>query len=189
MSALNDTTQLGNLIASTEESVAYYEAIEKDIVSKHTSYLDELMEKVYVEIVSADAPTTDLMEKYFMELTNAIYFAFDRIERVGIYDDISKAQMKETYNTAYLDSQNPVNGKTTVATSTVIAENASAMNSMLNSIYNRSYKVIRNKIDSAQDMVKALSKLISRRMVEMQMTQHSFTNVVGQEELGDGGIG
>ena len=183
MSNLNDMTQLNQLITDTDESVAQYERIQAGIVSTYTTYLDALMQRVYTEIVSVDNPSIDILEKYFMELTNAIYFAFDKTEKVGIYDDISKSQMKETYNKAYLDSQNPANGvKNTVASSTAIAESAAAMNTILNSIYNRSYKVIRNKIDSAQDMVKVLSKLISRRMTEMQMTQQSFSNSVEQPE-------
>ena len=92
----------------------------------------------------------------------------EKLERLGLHDDVSKAQFREAYNNAYLDAQTSLSaqGKPTVAMLTISAENGSVNETVVNAIYARSYKTFKFKVDSGFEMVKTLSKIISRRMSE-----------------------
>ena len=60
--------------------------------------------------------------------------------------------------------------KPTVAELTAYAEGESINEQVTNEIYSRAYKIIKAKIDSAQTMTSTLSKTISRRMSEQQLS-------------------
>ena len=55
-----------------------------------------------------------------------------------------------------------------MAESTAIAENGSVYEATINDLYNRVYKTVKAKLDSANTMLSSISKLISRRMNEIQ---------------------
>ena len=96
----------------------------------------------------------------------------ERAEKLGIYDALTKTAFKETYNKIYLENQSSVGGvgtkKPTVAESTAVAENATVYEATINDLYNRVYKTVKVKLDSANTMLSSISKLISRRMSEIQ---------------------
>ena len=114
-------------ITTVEENKSNVEKIVDKVVSSYTDSLTQIMMEIDDNIVQVENPSTDVIEKYFLKLTNALYFVAERTERVGIYDDVSKLAFQEAYNLAYLNSQNKNNGvsgakKPTVAESTAEAE-------------------------------------------------------------------
>ena len=146
------------------------------IVKSYTNDLDTIMNGVSNDIVNVDNPSLDVLEKYFFELTNCIYFMNERVENVGLQDDISKLILNSSYNDAYINHKNSNNGvagakKPTDGEANTIAEQKTIEESAVNSLYNRTYKAIKGKIDSAQTMVASISKIISLRSQEMQLTQ------------------
>ena len=116
------------------------------------------------------------MEKYFLELTNLIYFMGDKLEQLSIHSDMSKASEREVYNKAYLANQvkdSDRKNKTTVAENQAVAEEESKYEAVVNSIYDHAYKIVKFKIDAAKDMVGTLKKVISRRMQEEHLASFS----------------
>lgn len=171
-----DIDVVNSRIVSLKESVSYVEEIVDKVVFDYSSYMDSVMRDIKRDIIDVDVPPPAMiLEKYFLELSNCIYFMSDKIEKVGIYDSISKALYKEVYNKAYLDNQlkdSEKKNKTTIAENQAVAESSSKYESTVNDIYNKAYKILKNKIDSAQVMVSTLSKIISKRMEE-----NKFNNV------------
>lgn len=162
-------------ITTVEENKSNVEKIVDKVVSSYTDSLTQIMMEIDDNIVQVENPSTDVIEKYFLKLTNALYFVAERTERVGIYDDVSKLAFQEAYNLAYLDSQNKNNGvsgakKPTVAESTAEAENNTIEQATVNMLYSRAYKMIKVKIDAAQTMVGTLSKIMSRRIQEFGLS-------------------
>lgn len=167
-----DTDKLDRVLNETEDNVKYFEETLNDVVVAYSSHLDQLMRNIYMDIISQDAPSLDVIEKYFLELTNAIYFMGDKLENLGVKDDMSKAQYKEIYNNAYLNNQikdSDKKNKTTVAENQAVAESAAIYESTVNAIYNRAYKIVKYKIDAASEMVKSLSKIITKRLSESSL--------------------
>ena len=163
--------ELDKIYEILDGNVDYAEKVAKQTVSTYTKDLDSLMTQIYSEIVSVEDPATSAIEKYFLALSNCLYFIGENLEKIGIYDDLSKAQAREKYNNAYMDSVNPTTGKkVTVAEAQTSAENASTYENMINTIYARSYKMFKYKVDAAQTMLSSLSKMLSKRMQDVQMS-------------------
>lgn len=151
------------------------ESIVDKVVSSYTESLTHIMMDIDDNIIKVENPSTDIIEKYFLMLSNALYFVSERTERVGIYDDVSKLAFQEAYNNAYLTSLSKNDGisgakKPTVAESTAEAENNTIEEATINMLYSRAYKMIKSKIDSAQTMVNTLSKIMSRRIQEFGLS-------------------
>lgn len=157
--------------------VDYFISVTDKVVKEYTGELDRLMERVKSDIIVIDNPSLDTLEKYFLELTNALYFISTSSEKLAIFDALSKTNAMEKYNTTYLNHQNSNVGnvgakKPTVAESTAVSENAAIYEQTTNDIYNKAYKMVKAKIDSANIMVSTISKIISKRMQEMNLSNN-----------------
>ena len=152
----------------------YILEITDTVISTYIGDLNRIMNQINDEIVCKENVPTSVIEKYFLELSNYIYFVVDNVERVGIFDGVSKANAQQAYNSHYMVNQTSgivgQNKKPTVAESTIYAQDNSLEESMVNEIYSRAYRTIKSKIDAAQTMISTLSKVLSRRMAENQFS-------------------
>ena len=170
-----DTNYLDYCFDETDKNVKYFEDITQKVINSYSESMDIIMNNIYTDIIRQDNPSIEVLEKYFLELSHCIYYMGEKLERLGIYNSMSKSAYKEVYNKAYLGNQQKdaeKKNKTTVAENQAVAENASIYEGAVNDIYDRAYKILKNKIDAAQTMVSTLSKSISRKMAENQ-----FSNV------------
>lgn len=168
MGATVNKNSITKLIDDVESNNDLFSDISDRIITAYTSDLDKLMSDLRVDAIENEA--SDLvLEKYALELSNMLYFMGQRLEGVGIKEDLSRMTAKEAYNATYL---NPTvkNGdkKPTVAELTATAEDASKYEFILNSIYSRAYKQIKFKVDAGYEMLGTLKKIISKRMQEAQ---------------------
>ena len=171
-----DEDKVQELMSDTDNNVEYFNKVATETAIKYTEPLDKLMRKIYSGVVSREATDAQL-EKYYLELTNTIYFMGDKLEQLNISGDMAKASEKEVYNNAYLANQikdSERKNKTTVAENQAVAEQESQYEAVVSSIYDHAYKMVKFKIDAAKDMVNTLRKIISRRMQEQQLA--SFGN-------------
>lgn len=179
MSLNIDTSIISSLIKDNEVNVSYLKRVTADVVASYTQDLDNILEAINRDIVEIEDPATNTLEKYLLELTNAIYFCGGKLENLGMYDTMSKAAYKEAYNNAYLGNQLKdceKKNKTTVAENTAVAEQSTVNESAINTIYNAAYSIVKNKLQYAQLMVSSMSKAISRRMSEMQLSTPNYVN-------------
>ena len=110
-------------------------------------------------------PTTQELEDFCMNLSTYIYFASGMAEYLGIRDDIAKAVYKEMYNT----SRNSLT-KGTVQDKDSIATLHSQEEAIISAAYTRSYKIVKAKVDSAQELLGSCKKVLSHRMQSEQLT-------------------
>jgi hypothetical protein len=189
-----DRDKVNKIMTDVEENMSYFNSVFEKVVDSYTRSLDEIMAEIHDEIVEKDYPSTDVLEKYLLKLSNCIYFISERAEKLGVYDALTKSAFKETYNNIYLENQSSNVGvvgakKPTVAESTAIAENGSVYEATINDLYNRVYKTVKAKLDSANTMLSSISKLISRRMSEMQMNYQppvNYSPMTGNRILNEG---
>jgi len=161
---------MSELFSETESNVAYFDEIINTTVENYTSHLDEIMTTIYDELVEKEDIPIEIIERQFVKLTNTVYFIGSTLESLGIRDDLSEAMYKEVYNKEYLDQQNiQRDKKLTQATLQALADNKALYENTLNMIYARAYKIMKFKIDSANEMIRTLSKVMSRRMQESQL--------------------
>ena len=153
-----DKNKIDEKITEVEDNMSYFNSVFEKVVDGYTRSLDEIMAEIDDEIVTKDYPSTDVLEKYLLKLSNCIYFISERAEKLGIYDALTKTAFKETYNNIYLENQSSNVGvvggkKPTVAESTAIAENGSVYEATINDLYNRVYKTVKAKLDSAEENI------------------------------------
>ena len=173
---------LNEVVESTEKNVEYFVTISDSMVKSYTEDIDNIMLKINTDTVENDASDYQL-EKYVLELSNALYFIGAKLENMGIKDDLSKLAAKQVYNDTYLNVV-PENGKKpTVAELTAVSEDASRYETIMNNIYSRSYRQIKFKVDAAYEMLASLRKVISKRMQEAQlsMQRNNGNLVIGED--------
>jgi phosphoribosyl-ATP pyrophosphohydrolase len=179
--------EITNVFEKTDEASSLFTNISDEVVKAYTSDLDKLLVKIKENAVE-NTPSDNILEKLVMELSNILYFMGTRLESVGIKDDITKLSAKEVYNNSYTNNLTNVGDqkkKPTVAELTVMAENDSRYQTVVNNIYSRVYRQIKYKIEAAYEMLSSLRKIISKRMQENQLdyTRNTGSVVVGSEEF------
>ena len=150
-----------------------------EIVDTESKYLDTILENIYNDVICIDEPDIRLIEHYYLELTNAVYFVGVKAEKFGILSDISKMKAKEVYNNNYISiasSPTVKEQKLTVAAITAQAEECSKYDTAVQTMYAIAYKILKFKIDTAQEMMRCLSKLISRRISEIDISKMDKSN-------------
>lgn len=110
-------------------------------------------------------PTNEELDDFCMNLSTLIYFAGGMCEQLGIRDDISKAVYKEVYHTARASQETG-----TVADKDSLAELYSQQEQITNMCYNRAYKILKSKVENAQELLGSCKKVLSRRMSEQELT-------------------
>jgi hypothetical protein len=101
-----------------------------------------------------------------MNLSTLIYFAGGMCEQLGIRDDISKAVYKEVYN----DARSSLS-EGTIADKDSIAELQAQQEQITSVCYNRAYRIVKAKIDAAQELLASCKKVLSRRVQELELTR------------------
>lgn len=154
----------------------------KDTVEAHSKIIDEIVDGIiqpyckdldnYVLFIrdclkdGENPPTTDELDDFCLNLSTFIYFAGGMCEQLGIRDDISKAVYKEMYHTARASQD-----KGTVADKDSLAELASQEEFIVSSSYTRAYKMLKSKVENAQELLSSCKKVLTRRMSEMELTR------------------
>lgn len=111
-------------------------------------------------------PTTKELEDFCMHLSTDIYWAAGMCEQLGIRDDIARALYKEIYNSTRDDQTSG-----TVADKNAVAELRSQQEYLTSVCYNRAYKIMKTKVDAAQELLGSCKKVLSHRIEEENLTR------------------
>lgn len=180
-----DVTKVESLMNMTEENVKFFNDTCSKLVKSYSESLDNLMADLYVDCVKNRNPSLETLEQYYLELSNMIYFMIEKLEQLGVYADMSESASKEVYSKSYLDKSMEKDekgrSKSTVAELQAQAGIDSQYESVVSSIYDRAYKIVKGKITSAQDMMNTLRRILSTRTSEIQLTMSGPNRVGGDE--------
>ena len=154
-----------NLLLNQEisENSKLIEDIAFNISREFTQELDKVMGTCKSIFQSKDKITNQEIEDLLAQLPSILYFVNEGQEAVGIKQDIAEMTRKTNYNIAREKANGTVADKNTTAEGQVINE---AINEI---IYQRAYKLIRAKIEMAQEMVNSLKRIFDARMMEYQI--------------------
>jgi len=168
---------VNDLMKHSEElnsNMAYFESIGRPLLEMYSKDLDEKVEgvKTYLNRVKElnlefDPPS---IQRALLDLTTTIFFTTEKLEKIGWLEDVSKLQYQTAYNTAYLDKQGnyAAGEKFTVQQLKAYADQMALSDNVLNFIYSRCSKILKDKVDQANDVAKALSKILSYQIQSMQ---------------------
>jgi len=149
-----------------EQNARQLDKIVDDIIQPYCKDLDEYVLFIKDCLHDGETPaTTQELEDFCMNLSTYIYFASGMTEALGIRDDIAKAVYKEMYNSTR-DSLD----KGTVADKNTLAELASQEEALISAAYTRAYKMMKNKVENAQELLGSCKKVLSHRITEEELT-------------------
>lgn len=162
-----DITKLNSIKLRVESNSDILGKVVEDIIRPYCSDLDNYVAFVRDCLKDGDNPASNQeLEDFCMNLSTYIYYASGAVETLGIRDDISKALWKEIYHS----TRNETTGGT-VADKDSKAELASQQEQLTNICYNRAYRIMKAKVDSAQELLQSAKKVLSHRMQEMELTK------------------
>lgn len=149
---------------NVETNALQLEEIVNRIVSSYTDKLDEYMSKIRTVLVDeGDDLTESELSKIMIVLNTYAYFLGTKAELSAIKSDVSEMVYNERFNLEMLSATG------TVANRTAISASKSQEEEVIKIIYNRVYKILKNKLDSTIRMSDGVKKIISFRVKAMEL--------------------
>ena len=162
-----NASSLTKIQENIESNAGALDNIVNEIIAPYCRDLDK-----YVRFIKdclkdgENPPTNEELDDFCMNLSTYIYFAGGTCEYLGIRDDIAKAVYKEMYHTARASQDTG-----TVADKDSLAELASQEEYIVSAAYNRAYKIMKSKVDNAQELLSSCKKVLTRRISEFETTR------------------
>lgn len=145
------------------ENSKIIEDIVFDIVKQYTEPLDNIMRTCRTIFNSNDTISNQELEDLLSQLPTTLYFVNEGQERIGLKQDVAEMVKKEKYNIA----RDKATG--TIADKNNTAEGATLNEALNQVIYQRSYKMIRSKVEMGQEMINSLKRIFDARMMDYQI--------------------
>lgn len=148
-----------------QENSKIIEDIVYDITREYTKQLDDIMVICRQIFTSGEKITNEELEDLLTQLPSALYFVNEGQEFVGLREDIAKITKTTNYNTIRAKATGTVADKNTTAELSVINEELNRI------IYQRSYKMIKSKVEMGQEMINSLKRVYDARMNDLDISK------------------
>lgn len=163
-----DIEAINGITRRVESGSSVVDNIVDDIIKPYVEDLDNYVRFISKCLKNGENPPSDYeLEDFCMNLSTYIYWANGMCEQLGIRDDVAKAVYKETYNNARDNTSGTVQDKNATA------ELASQQEQLISVCYTRAYKIVKAKVESAQELLSSCKKVLTRRMQEIELTKIS----------------
>lgn len=152
-------------ISRVDESGQKIDAIVNQLVGNYCKELDEFISKIYTLISdkSVDVPDVDI-EYMIMQLPCLMYFASDKLEQLGVREDVARGIEKEKYNSILLSTEGKVLEKESAA------EIGCQEETLITSINSRAYRKIKARLEYASNTLESLKKVLTNRISNKELT-------------------
>lgn len=162
-------SDIDGLKSKVENNSNTVDTIVDSIIKPYSEDLDRYVLFIKDCLKDGEKPPTDEeLDDFCLNLSTLIYFSGGMCEYLGIREDISKAIYKEMYH----DSRSKLDSGT-VADKDSLAELASQKEALVNVCYTRAAKLMRAKVENAQELLSSCKKVLTRRMQEYNLTQQA----------------
>lgn len=162
-----DLQKVSNIQERVEEHSETINKLVDEVIKPYVKDLDRYVDFISKCLKDGENPPTDAeLDDFVLNLSTYIYWASGACEQLGIRDDISKAIYKEMYHTA----RDGITGGT-VADKDSKAELESIQEQITNIVYNRAYKIVKSKVENAQELLSSCKKVLSHRIQEGELTR------------------
>lgn len=161
-----DMAKINEIKLHVEDNSKQMDEIVNDIISAYVDELDKYVTHIDERLCQKDNPPSDAeLENFCLNLSTLIYFAGGMCEQLGLRSAIASAVYKEMYNTS---RDSLTTG--TIADKNTLAELQAQQEQLVDIAYKSAYKIVKSKVDNAQELLSSCKKAISRRMQEQQLT-------------------
>lgn len=153
-----------NIIARVEDNSAKVEKIVDELIKPYCDKLDVLIGKFKDCLMDKENPVTEWeLDDVCLKLPSYLYFMGEAQEVFGIKEDISKSIKMELYNDIHRRTHGTIADKQAASEAGTIEED------IVYRAYQRAYKRLKQKLESAYELLSSIKKVISRRMGEQEL--------------------
>lgn len=169
------------LVAPIQEASSSAINASEAILEEWTKPLDSIMIKIRNEYLVKQASfdsdfMTMKLPMLMIELNSVLYEASTKCDQFGFYDDIGKANASILYSKIYTNFQMNANGLAKKPTQNDCANHAelSITNErMISTIFTRSFKIFKDKVEAGYEMLRTLQKIYSSSTYNSSVTKNS----------------
>lgn len=136
------------------------ETIVKQIVDKEIGFINEYVDDIN-KALDEDDLTVEQLNRILIRLCSFSYYIAERQEMLGVRSDIADMLHKEVYNNNFLDSVG------TIAKKQSLAEEMAKEEAVVSIVYNKAYKILKNRRDSIDKYSDAVKKVIHSKITEL----------------------
>ncbi len=170
---MTDINEIQKSIDSVKINADYFEGLYSNLVKEECEALDDLMSDMYIDCIkNQDDVTLEVLEKYYLELSNMIYFMNDRVEKLGVMADMAKSAYNVVHNNKLIEASEVKDdkGKTRAsAICTAEAEIKAYNDEIVSDVYRHAYSAVKAKVASGIDMMNTIRRILSTRTEEMKL--------------------
>lgn len=136
------------------------------IVDKFCKPLDDYIESISELLSDNDRKhiPDEKLDSIVLNLPTLLYFASTAQESLGIREDMAKSIRNELFNRVR------ENAKGTIADKNAAAELAAMQETLVWSVYQRAYKIVKCKVEGGYELLASVKKVISRRSAEYSLS-------------------
>lgn len=159
-----DVNELNTIMARVDNNSKLINKLSNDLVNEYCKSLNEYV--AFIQQILKDdkhPPTAQELDDFVLNLPVLLYFCGEAQENLGIKTDVAKSIKQEKYNEIYKE----VSG--TIADKTAKSELAAQSETITHIIYDRAYKIVKEKMNAAYELLSSCKKVISRRMAESEL--------------------
>lgn len=178
-----DSEKLKSKYDNIKSYLDYYHILGSPLVEEYSKDLDSKVESVrtYLDNIRKYDLDFDVLslQKIVIDLSSTIYYTTSRLEQVNLLADMSKVSYKDKYNEAYTSKQGAMkleDRKYTADQLRALADQEAIEEELVHFIYEHAAAVLKSKIDSANELLKACSKSLSASIQSMQSFQYGQRN-------------
>ncbi len=146
-----------------EQDAKSIDAMVNQIIENSTKEIDEYIENIKRELDVADLSISEL-NRILIKLSMYYYYLAKEQEMVGVRQDIATIYEKEKYNLHFMGAVGTVASKTSQAEEKTKEERVIAL------VWEKSYKILKNKYTALGIFVDAIKKIITTKIKELELT-------------------
>ena len=144
-------------------SVSVENAIQR-IIDEHIGDLNDVVDRIRVMLKDdTDILTDQEIEDILLQLPLLLYDVSDNQEVVGMQSDLAGLIYKESYNEALKIARGTVQEKTSASELATMTEKLDTI------IYDRAYKIIKQKISMAIEVLNAVKRIQATRVQGVEL--------------------
>lgn len=166
MTAIRLDDKIKALQTQVNKNSDVIEEIVNKLVADYCTQLDDYMAQIDEMLLNEEQPITDYQLDYFaLNLPVLLYFTGEAQEAIGLREDIAKAVRQEVFNNAFKLATG------TIADKNAEGELATQAEMIVHVAHQRAYRKIKLRMEAANEMLQSIKKVISRRMVEYEISK------------------
>ena len=155
------------ILTKVETDSEFIDEVVDRVVSEYTGNLETYVESIknFLEEGVEEVTTQDL-NNMSLRVASYLFFLSSNMEKVGIRASVASALHDEKYNNAYMALTTG-----TIADKQAKATNAVKEEEVITIIFEKSYKILKNRYSATEKLVDCIRKVISARMSEAELSR------------------